>query len=239
MKNPRCSPTAHAIVAALISSTSLVAASGGTAHAYDVYLDGTANCVFIGQAIWGGVGSRPTLCWAESNGTEHIVTLRSDGAAGPMNRDINVYAEGGNDTVEFVAANNTYPPAACDCGTLGFWNKVIYDGYYLDIHAGAGADIINGARDSGDTWCYGDAGDDQLYSWSTIGDLYGGADSDALVVAASGSTISLYGEGGNDCLQAGSTYSTLDCGSGLDSRYNGNSSYTSCEFVEYTCCGFC
>jgi Ca2+-binding RTX toxin-like protein len=204
-----------------------------------VNLASTANCVFIGMAVWGGQSSRPTLCWAESNGTEHMVALRSDSGNGPMNQDVLVYALGGNDTVEFAPSNSVWPPTSCDCNSEGTWNKLIYDGHFLDVLMGDGADLVNGPRDSGDSYCYGDGGDDQLYSWSSIGRLYGGSGADALVMAASGSTIQLWGNDGNDCLQAGDSYQTLDCGSGTDARYSGNTSHNNCEQVEYQCCGFC
>ncbi|GAB4109998.1 MAG: hypothetical protein OHK0013_45790 [Sandaracinaceae bacterium] len=226
---------------AFVALFALVGASRAEAQLTVNMNNNNSSCVYIGMAVWGGVGMRPAVCWRDdSTASENLVPLRTTATSGPMNQNVVLNALGGADSIDFAASSNP-APAACDCGIGGNWEKIQFDGYYFDVNLGDGTDLINGPRDPGDSWLSGDAGADELYSWSSIGRLYGGAGDDELVMSASGSAVQLYGQSDNDCLQAGAVYGVLDCGSGTDRRYSGNTSPSpvSCENVEIQCCGFC
>jgi hypothetical protein len=84
--------------------------------------------------------------------------------------------------------------------TSGLTPGVIYGGRYLDL-AGLGGDDFIRAGD-GDTWLFGDDGNDRLIFYSSIGQLHGqGGDDKLHSLGISATGESLFGGPGNDCLE--------------------------------------
>lgn len=222
----------------LILAISYLLAMPSVVEAADFTLDSGSNCAVIGLAVWGGVGMRPTMCWRTSAGVETLVALRSDNSSGAMNQGVKILGGGGNDTIWMVPFNAYNPPTNCDCGVTG-WYKMDYNGWWLDIYGEAGADLLEGAVDSGDTWVFGGTGNDICYNYSTVGAVNGNGDHDDLVSDTTGGSDELYGETGNDCLwDTSGTFSACNCGGQTPDYRHQNHTCTSCS-ATIDCCGIC
>jgi hypothetical protein len=191
------------------------------------------DTVLIGLAVWGGVGMRPTMCLNDTT----LVALRSDGSTGALNQFVKIDTLAGMDAVEFVPRNTYTPPVDRDCG-LSTWNKMLYDGYPLDVYTGDGVDYVLGAVDAGDTFVRGREQADFLYNFSSIGRLYGNAGNDWLNSFTTGGSDGLYGGDGDDCLSDSSNSAIVfDCQAGASDKYDSrNASIESnCETTTTTC----
>jgi Ca2+-binding RTX toxin-like protein len=106
--------------------------------------------------------------------------------------------------------------------TSGLTPGVIHGGRFLDLAGLGGDDFIRGG--DGDTWLFGDDGNDRLIFYSSIGQLHGQAGDDklhSLGISATGE--SLFGGPGNDCFQdANDQSATFDGGDGPGDAFMGS-----------------
>ena len=213
------------------------------------YMDSAGNCFTIGMATWNYAGStanRATLCYRTTAGVEEFAYLRTTGfGGGGLNDNVNLEALGGADYGGFVPTDDWTAPTNCDCGLgAGAWDKLLYNGFFMDVYGQDGNDIIEivAAGGTGDSIAWCGAGDDYAYNDSTVGDCIGEDGNDHLVsTATSGASDGLGGDAGNDCLwdQSGMK-AYCDCSEGAPDNDWRHSSHT-CSNCESTteCCGVC
>ena len=96
-----------------------------------------------------------------------------------------------------------------------------YNGHYFDVHAGGGDDRIACIGDQGDSWFYGDDGDDFIEAADYPGvHVYGGNGNDEIFGADPTNNEVLYGGAGNDAICDARYYDSeayiIDGGTGTD-----------------------
>ena len=160
--------TARIIVALVI---------GGLAHS--LALDGSA---FGLTQISSPFGTAPVLAYVGqadvTPGPQMVVWKRlSDGACmnnaigtdTGLNDDYDIVGGSGNDNIRIIAGEKI------DNFCFFSLRSLIYNGHYLDLHGGAGNDHLTSSN--GDSWLFGDDGNDVLY-FAGMGNLFGGNGND-------------------------------------------------------------
>jgi hypothetical protein len=146
--------------------------------------------------------------------------------------DYEVLASSGNDRIRILPTGDSNTPF---CGVS--MNGLIYGGHYLDLFGLGGNDQLS--TGNGDTWMWGQDGDDSLIS-NGFGVMYGGAGNDVLVaISAIFNNEALFGENGNDCLEDRNAAAlSFDCGAGTDRyvTFFGTPISTNCETPISTGC---
>jgi hypothetical protein len=109
---------------------------------------------------------------------------------------------------------------------------------YLDLYGGGDGDIVEGLT-TGDTWLFGQDGNDVLLSLGP-GNVFGGNGNDRIITEGGFSSEGLFGESGADCLQdSNAAASTIDCGDGPDVVGQSTNGVTpisiNCEMVKPSC----
>jgi Ca2+-binding RTX toxin-like protein len=119
------------------------------------------------------------------------------------------------DGADSVTIHTGIPASFCSQFSVA---PLAYNDFTLDFILDGGDDRM--VAGTGDTWIYGNAGNDHIKSLNPTGRLFGGDGNDVLVAASSsGSGEELHGGAGDDCLEktVGSA-NVLDCGEGFDLR---------------------
>jgi Ca2+-binding RTX toxin-like protein len=153
------------------------------------------------------------------------------GSSAGLNDDYVVHGTTGND--RFLV--NKFPGVPF-CGKTIY--PLAYNGHFLDLVGGNGDDYM--VSYFGDTWQFGEGGNDDLYFTNPTGRLDGGAGADELQYIGVSGTTELLGGSGNDCLRdTNRTSSRFDCGSGTDTRITNEypvSGTISCELTSGPYC---
>jgi len=133
------------------------------------------------------------------------------GDAFGLTDDVLVVGSSGADTIIVEERAPDYDAIFCNFHL----NTLDYGGHFLDVHGGAGDDTL--LSGSGDTWHYGEDGNDYL-AFKGAGNLFGGNGNDIVIAMSSIFTAEgLYGEAGSDCLEDQNNAAfTIDCGPGSD-----------------------
>ena len=203
------------------------------------------------ETVWVGMvdvtgdgvsGRGPVACWAlgSSSATFSII-----GTTSGLDDDYAVHGDAsdsgtGNDWMSLIVTNGTAVPGPC--GAIGgTWNRLTYNGYFLDLAGDAGNETrMHDGGGSGDTFLSGNDGNDFLQQWSSIGWARGDDDDDTVYGFTGTSADVLYGDDGDDCLWDGNnSWLVFHCGNGSDRYSNLNSgTMTSCETSDASCGGF-
>ena len=164
--------------------------------------------------------STPLACFDAPGSTNDRYFALGDIAA-PFGLDDNTVVYGdpttgtSNDSMYLIETNGTSVGGYCQNATdfSGTWNRMTYNGYYLDLHGVGGGDTLQDGGGSGDTYLYGEAGGDLLIQSSSIGSAKGGDDNDFVLGFSSGAGDDLSGGNGIDCLyDTTNTAALFSCG---------------------------
>jgi Ca2+-binding RTX toxin-like protein len=142
----------------------------------------------------------------------HTCEVRTLGDINGLNNNYIVRGSDQNDVIWMVKG----APQQVNCTNRPdlFIRPLNYNNHFLDISGLRGNDYLESG--SGDTWAFGDQGDDWVEGFSPVGVTLGGPDHDN-VIGNDSSTDQLLGEGGNDCLYDRSgLFSVMDCGPDSD-----------------------
>lgn len=148
--------------------------------------------------------------------------------------DYHVVGGPGNDSMEILG--NVGSVSFCNYWLIG----LTYGGRYLDLYGGDGDDRLSCGRAVGDSWLFGENGNDFLFSIAA-GNLYGGAGVDQIIAGSTTFTSEvLSGAAGNDCLDDRNvSAAVIDCGSGSSdslATYYGEPFSTNCENKVHSLC---
>jgi hypothetical protein len=144
-----------------------------------------------------------------------------------LTADWDYYGFSGVDNVTIVSSTTEV------CGNIV--DPLIYNGHYFDLHGGAGNDRMYSGY--GETWMWGEGGDDFLYSLNPTANLSGWEGNDVLITGnGSGTGEVLWAGPGNDCLQDyNSSAATFNCGDGNDGYTGAPVNRVGCETAVAQC----
>jgi Ca2+-binding RTX toxin-like protein len=206
-------------------------AGGGTALAFTQMTSPFGPDAPVGATIGSNnQGTAQMIVWQRLS--DGVCAFTPIGDAAGLFDDYGVVGSSGNDEIMIA------PTSSGRCGAP--MGALVYGGHYLDLYGGAGNDVL--VSDTGDTWLFGQDGNDHL-EFHGNGNLYGGSGIDhlfALTTFFSGE--GLFGEAGGDCLEDGNgAAAAVDCGSGafdLVSTHFGVPMSVNCEFSTPSNCPY-
>jgi Ca2+-binding RTX toxin-like protein len=180
----------------------------GSAHALTRVVSPFADASVHAEIGMNAQGPVTLVVWQRKYDGACRTTVIGNGLG--LNDDYQIVGGNGHDSMYAVTPDGSG-------GTFcGFWMAgLAYNGHFLDLAGGAGNDSL--AAESGDTWLWGDDGNDTLF-FTGGGQLLGGNGNDRLISAGSGfSAEGLAGGPGSDCLEdySGAAW-IFDCGTGTD-----------------------
>jgi len=139
--------------------------------------------------------------------SDHACFAQQIGSAAGLSTDYTIHGTTGDDILRIRKGTSEI------CGKT--INPLVYNGHFLDFAGGDGNDVLT--TWGGDTWLWGEGGDDGLYSENPSGKEDGGPGSDAITYVGPSGSARLVGGDGNDCLSdANRTSRLFDCGAGSD-----------------------
>lgn len=198
------------LVLAALGATVALAAVGSEARAQHPPQTSPFGPDTPTRVIIGSSGGQQIILWRSLVTNQCITTVI--GGAGGLSDSFNVFT---SETVDNVwVPDGNWTTASCGGRSGGPLN---YAGHFLDVHLGAGNDGAD--MGSGDSWVFGNHGDDRIWSANPTGRFFGGEGADRIRALGSGVAHMLFGEGGNDCLtDDNGAAGAFDCGTGFD-RY--------------------
>jgi len=123
--------------------------------------------------------------------------------------------------------------ATGSCGVMS-GTPLNYAGWFVDVALGSGNDSVDTAQ--GDTWVFGEGGDDVLVSANPFGIIAGGEGNDKLRAKGPGFDQQLFGENGDDCMQDDNGSAPIfHCGPGNDRFVLPAFEAADCEVIVSAC----
>lgn len=229
--------TQRIVVGVLSAAVILAVAIGLTPSARALSVQrgtSSSDTIYVGMVNHDG-STKAWACIDSAGGTDSWVSI---GTASGLNDDWAIYGDntsgtGVADTMTVIRGSTTIG-GYCAPNT-GTWGALAYNGHYLDMYGDNGADLMKGG--TGDGFVRGNADNDDVYHYSSLGDARGEGGTDD-VFGASGVGEDLYGGDGDDCLDDFNDLNSVEnCeASANDWYYTSNMGVSNCETAVFSTC---
>ncbi len=216
------------LLASLLLSAVVLGAPGSALAWKNIWLP-SDGLTYIGVIKENGVSQIVAITRYYSGGTTTCFKTYIEKDRAGLLTDVQVYGTANANIIAFVESGSI---TISDCPTTYTMTPLGFAGRAINIFGDGGADAIVGW---GDTFVYGEGGDDVLVAPMYAGtEVHGGAGNDRL--NGRGHAVHLYGGDGNDRLCAdfassSASVSTMSGGNGTDNRCGTATAMSSIETV--------